>query len=398
MDKKLFQSRFEELKKIYEAGLPGKIIKIKSEWASYLLGGSESHRYLAEMRFQVHKMAGSGATFGYRKTSDIAEHLELLIKLLLESREHPSQTQKDQIQSHLINLVMSFGTPPKKDVQTNHKDERIPLGSDILFSLAENKLLFITEDDVEYGQLLTTSLSQHGYEVEHFLNGIDLENKLSSQRPAAILMDMMLPEGEFAGAEVIRRVNNGEQKPIPVIFMSVRKDLESRLQAVRAGATHYFVKPFNYEKLLNALDEVSGNLPQNPYRVLIVDDDEELTALYSLTLQEAGMRVVVENDPMQALARLEEFKPDLILLDVLMPRCGGLELAMVIRQFEAYDLIPIIFLTTEWRSDIKLAALNLGSDDFLNKPIPPWQLVSTLKARIKRLRKLQAVVLNHHKK
>ena len=274
----------------------------------------------------------------------------------------------------------------------------MPLGSDILSSLAENKLLFITEDDVEYGQLLTTSLSQHGYEVEHFLNGNDLENKLSSQRPAAILMDMMLPEGEFAGAEVIRRVNNGEQKPIPVIFMSVRKDFESRLQAVRAGATHYFVKPFNYEKLVNALDEVSGNLPQNPYRVLIVDDDEELTALYSLTLQEAGMRVVVENDPMQALARLEEFKPDLILLDVLMPRCGGLELAMVIRQFEAYDLIPIIFLTTEWRSDIKLAALNLGSDDFLNKPIPPWQLVSTLKARIKRLRKLQAVVLNHHTK
>ena len=177
---------------------------------------------------------------------------------------------------------------------------------------------------------------------------------------------------------------------MPVIFVSIRKDFESRLQAVRAGATHYFVKPLAMKKLIQVLDEiVADGKPIDAFRILVVDDDEALTNIYRLSLEGAGMQVMVVNDPMQALPQLKVFEPELILMDINMPACDGMELASIIRQFEEYNSTPIIFLTTEWRTEKKLAAMSLGSDDFLTKPIMPWHLVASVKSRVKRARILK---------
>jgi DNA-binding response OmpR family regulator len=167
-------------------------------------------------------------------------------------------------------------------------------------------------------------------------------------------------------------------------------DFQARLQAVRAGATHFFKKPFDIELISQVIANVSQSDPVNPYRVLIIDDDIDLTTFYRLALESVNMEAVVENDPLNALEALKKFEPDLILLDVNMPNCNGIELATIIRQYQQYDLIPIVFLTTEWRKDTKLASINLGSDDFLSKPIAPWYLVETLRSRIKRARILRA--------
>ena len=261
--------------------------------------------------------------------------------------------------------------------------------SDQSLLASEKKLLCMMDDDVEFSLLLATQLESFGYKTLHFSSAQAFEAALDKLSPAAILMDMALPEGIFSGAEIIRRINNGESKPVPVVFISVHKDFESRLHAVRAGATHYLTKPFDINSLVQAIEDVSGDQPGVPYRVLIIDDDVELAAMYRISLEAAGMIVTVEHNPRKALAVLKDFEPDLVLMDVLMPGCDGIELATIIRQSSEYDLTPIIFLTTEWRNDIKLAAMNLGSDDFLAKPITPWHLVSTLKARIKRARILR---------
>jgi PAS domain S-box-containing protein len=387
MDNPQFQLRLKQMLLDYEAKLPEKLSQVKNEWSGYLRGGEHEQTHLLEMRMQLHKLAGSGATFGYKRLSDVAERIEQLLKLLLEQHQRPTRTQQEQIQYHLIAMDAMLAYSPTKGQAAIQEDK--PFENSAALPVGGNKLIYMVEDDAEYAQQLAARLGRHGYEIRHFLNGQALEQEIARVRPAAILMDMMLPEGEFGGAEVIRRLNNGEKKPVPVVFMSVRKDFEARLQAVRAGASHYFTKPLDVPGLLRALEEVAGDLPQEPFRVLIVDDDEELTAMYSMTLESAGMRVAVENNALHAFTPLREFGPDLILMDVLMPLCGGIELATIIRQFGEYDTIPIIFLTTEWRNDIKLAALNLGSDDFLAKPIAPWHLVATLKARIKRARSLR---------
>jgi PAS domain S-box-containing protein len=130
---------------------------------------------------------------------------------------------------------------------------------------------------------------------------------------------------------------------------------------------------------------------ENPptYRVLHLDGDAAQAAGYRAHLEQAGIIVATVTDPLLAMDVLRQFAPDLILLDVGMPHCSGLELAAAIRRHGEFAAIPILFLTTEWDMDKTLAAFNLDTDDFLAKPVAPWHLVNTLQVRIKRARSVR---------
>jgi diguanylate cyclase (GGDEF)-like protein len=90
---------------------------------------------------------------------------------------------------------------------------------------------------------------------------------------------------------------------------------------------------------------------------------------------------------------LVEFRPDMVLMDMYMPQCNGLELASVIRQQEAYVSLPIVFLSTEANLDLQLEAMHFGGDDFLTKPIHPDQLVSAVVSRVRRSLALRSLMV-----
>jgi DNA-binding response OmpR family regulator len=389
MDNIEYKNHMKALRKTYEANLPARVNHIRTFWDNCLKSGEFAEADLADMRFSIHKLAGSGTTFGFPVVSEVAERLELLLKIISENHEVPSQTQKDQIQSQLVTLsAMSFISEADDMEKVPNTDEMGAISA--VLSDTGNRILYVVDDDIEFSKMLELELSKFGFKPYLFSSSAEFEQAYKKLKPDVILMDMALDEGVYAGAEVTRRINTGEDKLVPVVFISVSDSFESRLQAVRAGATHYFKKPFDIKLLAQTLEDVSKTNPVLPYRVLIIDDDEELTNVYRLTLETAGIVAAAVNDPLQALETLKSFNPDLILIDVLMPHCNGIELATIIRQYREYDLIPIVFLSTEWRKEIKLASLNLGSDDFMSKPISPWYLVEILKARIRRARILRA--------
>jgi DNA-binding response OmpR family regulator/HPt (histidine-containing phosphotransfer) domain-containing protein len=388
MDAVEFNTQLNALRKTYKTRLPQTIGQIHMLWEQYLRGGDAAEASLVEMRSQIHKIAGSGSTFGFSMVSEIADRLELLLQVLTESGLSPSTTQIEQIKSQIFSLetlkyLSNLGSDEDHNDKLAVQSDGIPLAS------IADKLLYIVDDE-DFARKLALQLSGKGFKPEFFLNSTDFEFAFNKSRPDVVLMDMRLQEGLYAGAEISRKINAGDIKPVPIIFISVMDDFQARLQAVRAGATHFFKKPFDIELISQVIANVSQSDPVNPYRVLIIDDDIDLTTFYRLALESVNMEAVVENDPLNALEALKKFEPDLILLDVNLPNCNGIELATIIRQYQQYDLIPIVFLTTEWRKDTKLASINLGSDDFLSKPIAPWYLVETLRSRIKRARILRA--------
>jgi len=87
------------------------------------------------------------------------------------------------------------------------------------------------------------------------------------------------------------------------------------------------------------------------------------------------------------------FDPDLILMDLYMPECTGLEVAGVIRQLEAYISVPIVYLSGETDVDRQMSAIRGGGDDFLTKPIQPNHLISAVNSRAKRARALRALMM-----
>ncbi|MCJ7625622.1 MAG: diguanylate cyclase, partial [Anaerolineaceae bacterium] len=181
---------------------------------------------------------------------------------------------------------------------------------------------------------------------------------------------------------------------IPIFIISRSDPFSVRLDAVRAGGKAFFLKPLNVADLVDVLDDYSvAKTPSSPYRVLIIDDSQTQAFYSSVHLQKIGISTEIINDPSKVLQVLTDFNPDLILLDIFMPECSGLEVANIIRQIKTFDSIPIVYLYAETDINIQLEAMGIGGDDFLTKPIKPEHLRSAVLSRAERYRKLRSLMI-----
>lgn len=220
-----------------------------------------------------------------------------------------------------------------------------------------------------------------------------------------MIINMTFRGADSAEARTISEIRREFMGNVPVIFISSCADFDLRLQAVRAGAEAYFVKPLNTASLIDKLDSLTSGMTVEPFRILVIDDDAELSAYYSLMLTQAGMITEVANDLVKIVSHISEFNPDLILMDMYMPVCNGIELSKVIRQMDSFVSIPIVFLSSEMNIKKQLTAMGTGGDDFLTKPIKPDHLISSISQRAERMRIIRSFMncdsltglLNHTK-
>lgn len=122
-------------------------------------------------------------------------------------------------------------------------------------------------------------------------------------------------------------------------------------------------------------------------KILLVDDEEDILEFLSYNLKKEGFGIVTANNGISALKKLEKSKPDLIILDVMMPEMDGIEVCEKIREKQRYDDILILFLTARSEDYSELAGFSAGADDYITKPIKPKLLVSRVNAILKRKRK-----------
>jgi DNA-binding response OmpR family regulator len=119
-------------------------------------------------------------------------------------------------------------------------------------------------------------------------------------------------------------------------------------------------------------------------KVLLADDEQAITANLAPFLERSGFSVAVAADGKEALRKVSGFRPDLIVLDVLMPKMDGREVLRHLRQ--ADDWTPIILLTQVGEATERAMALEEGADDYLNKPFDPHELVARIRAVLRRAR------------
>lgn len=335
-----------------------------------------------------HNFTGSGASFGMRDFSERARTLEFYVQAMIDGKGQVSDTQRQTVCRMLDrlkhDLAEAEGSPmEERDTPVLAKEHTLPRER-------HNRRLFLVEDDSEQASELTLQLGFLGYEVFSFDSPQAACDALDEHNPAVMLMDIVFPEGPLAGPQTLKS-QNWPPGHIPIVFLSVRRDFESRLAAMRAGGTHYLPKPIDIRRLAEILGELTSGRVQGPYRVLIVDDEPQEAALHSLMLERAGMVTFSVHQPSEALTTLERFKPDLILMDLYMPECDGAELANIIRQHETYSTTPIIFLSSEERFEKKVDAMRAGGEDFLTKPVGHRELVAMVELRANRARELRSL-------
>lgn len=248
--------------------------------------------------------------------------------------------------------------------------------------------VFLVETDEALAQDIVVDLEDVGYQVRHFQRLQDIEAACVETQPLAIITGIVISDDTFTDRQVIDRVTQQRQAVPPLIVVSERTDIKSRLIAARTGATYYLSKPLDMLKLLQILNGLAHPPPEAPsdYRILLIDDDEQVLEYFATVFREAGMTVMVLSEPLQVLDALNEFKPDLLLVDIYMPVCSGTELAQVVRQDDAYAHIPIVFLSLETDIDKLLGAVQHGADDFIMKSQKPRHMVASVNAMVKRAR------------
>jgi diguanylate cyclase (GGDEF)-like protein len=179
-------------------------------------------------------------------------------------------------------------------------------------------------------------------------------------------------------------------RELPLLVLSRRSDLVTRLEALRQGACAFFTPPLDETAVVDKLAEVTGLAGGGrPYRVMVVDDDPVQASLAAAILRKADIAVCTVTESLQVLETLRSYQPDLILMDVYMPDASGLELTSIIRSQRELIHIPIVYLSAEHDPDKQLDALSAGGEDFLTKPIRPKHLVATVRNRIDRARQLR---------
>jgi two-component system alkaline phosphatase synthesis response regulator PhoP len=119
-------------------------------------------------------------------------------------------------------------------------------------------------------------------------------------------------------------------------------------------------------------------------KILIVDDEPDILEFLQYNLRKEGYQVVTASDGLQALQVAERELPDLILLDIMMPEMDGVETCRQLRSKKSFDDTPVAFLTARDEDFSQIAALDVGGDDYITKPIKPRVLMSRINALLRR--------------
>ncbi len=123
-----------------------------------------------------------------------------------------------------------------------------------------------------------------------------------------------------------------------------------------------------------------------PVKILIADDEPNQLELLSYNLTQAGFEVAQAHDGQQAMTMIEDWQPDLVVLDWMMPYLSGIELCRMLRSRADTKLLPVIILSARGEDGDRTLGLDTGADDYVSKPFSPRELVSRVKALLRRSR------------
>jgi CheY-like chemotaxis protein/anti-sigma regulatory factor (Ser/Thr protein kinase) len=245
-----------------------------------------------------------------------------------------------------INVTSEFGHGSTFTVRIPATVKLAPVlqervSDDVSLVSAGHGIILVIDDDLIIRELLKNYLSRLGYSVAAAATGeegLKLANKL---RPDAILLDVKMP-----GLDGWRVLSTLKSDPllsdIPIIMTSVA---EERHKGYALGATDYLVKPVGRDQLATILKKY--HIGDDSQRlIMLVDDDRMTREVMASRLKDQGWRVFKAENGKVALEHLEDKKPALILLDLLMPEMDGFEFVARLRQNDKWRSIPVVVLTS----------------------------------------------------
>jgi len=232
-----------------------------------------------------------------------------------------------------------------------------------------NVLIYLVDEDIEFSNKLCSDIINAGLIIKSFINLEEFSKAYKTQKPAIIICETDFNGRNNSGIQEVIRLEITTKTKIPVLFISKKDDILTRLSVVRSGGSLFFTKPLSNDTIVTSLISYINLKNQSKLRVLLVNDDEKVLSHHFKILDKNKFTIQIEQEPLKVLATLTAFDPEVLVLDSYMSDCSGFELAKIIHQKSKYRDLPIIFVIDEKNTEYQLEDMDAGADDFLTKPI-----------------------------
>lgn len=391
--------------------LPERFAKIEIAIAQSKNNPDDAASLLEAIRL-AHNLKGTAASCGFGVLGESASSLEKALDAIKENQLTHNEAAWEEIDL-IANLVKGnaqslTGDPvaqvDKRAFATIETPEEMnapipPPDSSIPYEPQDN---FDTYDDSSSVRVLVFSsdvMPAHK-RIGHKETGIPVQVIVSQTHEDALAkagklsldavlidIDVTQPAPALNLARELRSLPGYET--LPVAFLSTSQQQKYIEDSTHAGASLMLEKPLQTDIFNDAIEYLVNARQGGRPRILIVDDDDDFVKIVASALGQEGMLVRQLSDPTGLLQLIQEFHPDLVLLDVTVPILSGYDVCRMIRTAAHFQDLPILFLTGQTGLETRLAAFEAGGDDYLPKPIARVELLTRVKVRLERARMLK---------
>jgi len=338
-------------------------------------------RALLELRRGFHALTGSGATYGMPAVSALALEAERRCTAVGSGPAVASDLKSWRETVTGLRREFAAADPraaPAPEAPARGVERPAPS-------------ILVVEEDAAEREALVRALGQESFAVRATAGLDGAVAALGPRLPDALIVDAAGDQGAaFALVERLRAQPGGD-RPV-VLVLGRHGGVLDRVEAIHCGADGHFTKPVDVLALVRRLRFLLDREGAEAPRILSVDDDPQQAAFLRTVLASAGYEFRAIDDPGHLESELAAFRPDLVLMDVLLPGVSGYDLVRSLRQDERHATLPVIVLTTQGELDARIEAARAGGDEHLVKPVSPALLLSTVAARVERGRFLRLLV------
>jgi len=248
------------------------------------------------------------------------------------------------------------------------------------------KKILVVDDEPDLVKAIEIRLRANSFETSGISEGKKVLREVERFRPNLILLDLFMPETD--GFEVWDQLKREKRfRNIPVIVFTAGAKQSIREKALQRGMNVYITKPLDMDILLAQIHGLLGTKKAPPpisKKILIIDDEPELVKAMEIRLKAAGFKVTGITESSKSLKKTEEFKPDHILLDVVMPGVDGWALCREIkRNPQTKKTKTLLFTASTEIGNLNIRSAEVGAEDFIIKPFEITELLNKINAILK---------------